>query len=190
MKTKLALEEPKRLVYRNFKRFNSHYFEEELTSKLDINNKDYAVFEDNFVNVLNKHAPKKTKILRGNHKPHVSKTLRLAIMKRSRLKNKANKTQLPSDKQNYKKQRNLVTKLNKQFKKEYFDNIEANTDSRNFWNKCKPYFSNKYDTGDSKILLIENEEIINESTEVANVFNSYFESVTESLNLFNWATEP
>ena len=44
--------------------------------------------------------------------------------------------------------------------------------------------------GDSKILLIENEEIINESTEVANVFNSYFESATESLNLFNWATEP
>ena len=52
-----------------------------------------------------------------------------------------------------------------------------------------PYFSNKYDTGDSKILLIQNEEIINESAEVANLFNSYFESVTESLNLFSWATE-
>ena len=104
MKTKLALEEAKRLVYRNFKSFNSDYFEEDLSSKLDLNNKDEAVFEDNFVNVLNKHAPKKTKILKGNHKPHVSnKTLRLAIMKRSRLKNKASKTQLPSDKQNYEK---------------------------------------------------------------------------------------
>ena len=39
-------------------------------------------------------------------------------------------------------------------------------------------------------MLTENEEIINESTGVANVFNSYFESATESLNLFNWATEP
>ena len=38
MKTKLALEEPKRLVYRNFKSFNSHYFEEDLSSKLDLNN--------------------------------------------------------------------------------------------------------------------------------------------------------
>ena len=37
-KTKLALEEPKRLVYRNFKSFNSHYFEEDLSSKLDLNN--------------------------------------------------------------------------------------------------------------------------------------------------------
>ena len=35
-----------------------------------------------------------------------------------------------------------------------------------------------------------NEEIINESATVANVFNSYLESVTESLDLFNWAPEP
>ena len=117
MKTKLALEEPKRLVYRNFKSFNNDYFEEELSSKLDLNNKDYADFEDNCVNVLTKLVPKKTKTFRGNHKPHVFKTLRLVIMKRSRLKNKANKTQLPIDKQSYKKQRNLVTKLNKQYKK-------------------------------------------------------------------------
>ena len=111
-------------------------------------------------------------------------------MKRSRLKSKANKTQLPTDKQNYKKQRNLATKLNKQFKKEYFDDIEDNTVSKKFWNKCKPYFSNKYGTGDSKILLIENEEIINESAKVASVFNSSLESVTESLDMFIWAPEP
>ena len=103
MKTKLALEEPKRLVYRNFKSFNGDYIVEDLSSQFDLNNKDNAVFEDNFIYVLNKHAPKKTKILRGNHKPHVSITLRLAIIKRSRLKNKFNKTQLPSDKQSYKK---------------------------------------------------------------------------------------
>ena len=66
--------------------------------------------ENNVVNVLNNHAPKKAKIFRGDHKSHVSKTLRLAIVISSRLKNKANKT--PSDKQNYKKRRNLVTKLN------------------------------------------------------------------------------
>ena len=106
-------------------------FEEELSSKLDINSKDYAAFENNFVNVLDNHAPKKTKVLRVNHKPHVSKTLRLAIMKRSRLKNKANKTQLPSDKQNYKKQRNFFTKLNKQIKKKHFKKIEDNIGSKN-----------------------------------------------------------
>ena len=132
MKSKLAFEKPKRLVYSNFKSFNSNYFEENLSSKLDLINKYYAVFEDNFVNVVNKHASKKTKILRVNHKPHFSKTLRLAIMKHSRLKNRGNKTQLPSDRQNYKKQWNLVAKLNKQFKKEYFDNIEETLTLNNF----------------------------------------------------------
>ena len=99
MKTKLALEEPKILVYSNFKSFNNDYFEEELSSRLHVNNKDYAAFEDNLVNFFNKHAPKKTKIFRDKNKAHVSKTLRLVIMNRSCLKNKASKTQLPSDKQ-------------------------------------------------------------------------------------------
>ena len=39
-------------------------------------------------------------------------------------------------------------------------------------------------------MLIENEEIINKSAKVTNVFNSYFGSVKEFLNLFNWAPEP
>ena len=99
MKTKLALEEPKILVYCNFKSFNNDYFEEELSSRLHVNNKDYAAFEDNLVNFFNKHTPKKTKIFRDNNKAHVSKTLRLVIMNRSCLKYKASKTQLPSDKQ-------------------------------------------------------------------------------------------
>ena len=77
----LALEEPKGVVYHNFKSFNNDYLEEELSSKVDLNNKDQAVFEDNYINVLNRHAPKNTKIFRSNHKLHASKTLRLAIMK-------------------------------------------------------------------------------------------------------------
>ena len=38
-------------------------------------------------------------------------------MKCSRLKNKANKSQLPADLPKYKKQRNLVVKLNKKHKR-------------------------------------------------------------------------
>ena len=45
----------------------------------------------------------KTNNFRGNQKPEVLKTLKLAIMKCFHLQNKTNKTQLPSDKQNYKK---------------------------------------------------------------------------------------
>ena len=91
------------------KSLNNNYLERELSSKFDANSRDYAAFEGNFVNVLiNMHLNAQS--FSGNHKPHVSKTLRLAIMKHYRLKNKANKTQLPSDKQNYKK--NKIWSLN------------------------------------------------------------------------------
>ena len=68
--------------------------------------------------VLNKHAPKRKKWLCGNQNPYIIKTLRYEIMKRSNLKNKANKTKNPSDIKNYKKQRNYVEQLNKKAKLE------------------------------------------------------------------------
>ena len=57
--------------------------------------------------------------LRGNNKPHMTSQLRKAIRKRSQLKYKANKSRKPADKTVYKRQRNLVVKLNKEAKK-YF----------------------------------------------------------------------
>ena len=49
MKIKLALEEPKRLVYHNYESFNNNYCEEELLSKLNLGNKDCTIFEDNLL---------------------------------------------------------------------------------------------------------------------------------------------
>ena len=112
------------------------------------------------------HAPKKTKVLHCNHKLNVYKNLRRALMKRSKLKNKANRTKLQDDIAKYKKQRNLVVKLNRDSKLRYLDDIEISKNSKPFWNECKPYFSNKHDHGDSKIILIEKEKITNNSNEV------------------------
>ena len=63
-------------------------------------------------------------------------------MKRSQLKNKANKTRNATDVSNYKKQRNYVVKLNNQCKKDHFDRLNPEKDSKPFW-KSKTYFSNK-----------------------------------------------
>ena len=59
--------------------------------------RSYKEFDRKFTKVLNKHAPKKKKWLRGNQKPHINKTLRHEIMKRSKLKIKANNTTNPCD---------------------------------------------------------------------------------------------
>ena len=58
-------------------------------------------------------------------KNHVKKVLRSAIMKKSRLKNKANKTGIAIVIFNCKKQRNLVVKINNQCKREYFAKLNV-----------------------------------------------------------------
>ena len=97
------MKNPKKLIYRNYSNFSQNDFQNELLLNIgDIKN-NYLEFEKSFVEALNKHAPKKIKIFRGNYKPHTNKTLRKATMKRSQLKNKANKTKDPQDILKYKK---------------------------------------------------------------------------------------
>ena len=144
LKTTFEKEESKNVTYRNYKQFQWETFEKDLKSSLRNCNGEYENYEQNFIEVLNTHAPKKVKIFRGNHKPHYYKNLRKAIMKRSRLKNKAKRTKAPTDIVNYKKQRNLVVSLNREAKYEYFNEVSNSESSRPFWETCKPYFSNKH----------------------------------------------
>ena len=158
--------------------------------------KNYESFENVFVIVLDRHAPRKTKILRGNQKPHAAKNLRKAIMKRSELQSKANRTKRPKDISDYKKQRNHVVRLNKERRIEYFENLETSKNCKPFWNKCKPYFSNKHFHGESKIILVEkenvtftsnevveSEKLIVKNDEIAKVFNKHFSETVDKLNI-------
>ena len=67
--------------------------------------------------------------------------------------------------------------------KEYFDKLNIKTTPEPFWKTCKPYFSNKHSHGGSKTTLTENDKIISQSNKIAKTFDTYFESVTNSLNL-------
>ena len=89
MKTTFEKEGSKVSVYRDYKNFSFNSFNSELLSKFHHNNVTFTSFENSFVNVLNQQAPKKSKVFRGNQKPHLNKSLRAAIMTRSLLKNKA-----------------------------------------------------------------------------------------------------
>ena len=123
-KTKFQKEEPKILVYRDYKKVTYTDFQSELNLNLkepnSLNSYEYCNFDKSFVEVLDKHAPKKQKILCGNHKRHVIKTLQSAIMKCSQLKVKAMKPKSKNDVIEYKKQHNLVVKLKKHCKKGFF----------------------------------------------------------------------
>ena len=63
-------------------------------------------------------------------------------------------------------------------------NENVKTATKPFWKTCKAYFSNRLSHGSSKITLIENDRIVSKNHKIAKTFDTYFESVTDSLNLF------
>ena len=89
----------------------------------------------------------------------MNKMLRQAIRKRSRLKNKTNKTKTHLDVRNYEKQQNIAVNLNKEAKLQYFNNYDL-TNTKTFWENYKPYFSNEHSKADTDIILNENGDLI------------------------------
>ena len=82
----------KKMFYRDYKRFDQKKFETELKFKLNSQtNLTYSTFQAEFLEILNKIAPVKVKVLRFNNNAFMTKSLRKAIMLRSRLKNNLNK---------------------------------------------------------------------------------------------------
>ena len=74
------------MMYRGFKTFDEEIFSQELRKSLTSKTvHGYTSFEENFVGVLNKHAPLKKKVIRANHASYVTKALKKTIMKRSYL---------------------------------------------------------------------------------------------------------
>ena len=136
---------------------------------------------------LNKHAPLKTKVIRGNHKSFITKNLRKAIMKRSVLKKRAIISNNPEIIKLYKKQGNYVVNLSRKVKTEYFPkHMPHGASSEIFLKFCKPFFSNKTTNFDDKIILVEKVEVVSKNEEIATHFNNYFNDITKGLNIKKW----
>ena len=110
----------------------------------------------------------------------MSKTLRKAIMKRSRLRNTFNKKRSSESWQNYKQQRNICSNILKSTKKTFFGNLNINemTDNRKFWKTVKPFFNDKCKTSNNKTLTEKN-KTLNDSKTFSNTFNEYFTNITK-----------
>ena len=95
------------IKYRDYRKFDNQLIRHDLQSRLaDCKETCYEDFEISFKNVLNKHAPMKSKSVRANNSPFMNKTLSKAIMTRSRLKNKFQNNSTNENKSNYNRQRN------------------------------------------------------------------------------------
>ena len=120
LKTTFKKTPPKKIIFRDCKKFDEQHFLQDLDQQM-IKGKFYKEknmcknFSDTFKAVVNKHAPLKEKIVRGNNAPFIMKELRKAIMNRSRLKKKYQDWPSRENFKNWKKRKinviNFVEKL-------------------------------------------------------------------------------
>ena len=61
-------------------------------------------------------------------------------------------------------------------------NSKCVVDNKKFWKTVKSVFSDKTNNFES-ITLVDNNSIVSDNNEVANIFNKYFNNLVEGLNL-------
>ena len=194
LKSTFRKKPPKVIKYRDYRNYSYDHFRVHVNSEL--NGIDlHAISNDSYVNlisnILNVHAPIKTKYVRANDQPFMNKDLRKEHMKRSRLRNRYRKMKTTENEMKYKKQRNLCANLLKRAKSSYFEKLKPSSicDNKTFWKTVKPLFSEKILSSDN-ITLIEDDEIISDDGEIANIFNSHFNDAVKNLNIsFDYQSE-
>ena len=152
---------------------------------------NYEVFHGIFMGILDKHAPMKKKMVRGNNAPFMTKTLSKEIMRRSKLKNNFNKNPTEENERLYKRQRNFCVNLLKKEKRNYYNNLDLKVfeDNKKFWKSVKPLFSDKQNILERNIVIMEDKNIFSDNAEVAEKLNNFFIDAVQSLKIEPFASE-
>ena len=181
---KYCKPQPKEVTYRDYKSFDIKTFQRDLLTVFTSGCSDYETFENMFLSTLNLHAPFKKKIIRGNHAPYMNRQLRKAMMKRNEFQTKYYRNKSNQDFTRFKKQRNYVSRLYKNVKKQYFNSLDNNLllDNKKFWKYIKSSFSDKGNQG-QRITLVSNNEIISNDKELSETFMDFFSKAVDNLEI-------
>ena len=105
--------------------------------------------------------------------------LRKSINVRKMLWRKFTKNRTQYSWQCYRKQRNKVVSLGRKSKQKFLlDKCKFIKTGREFWQTVKPLISDKVKEANTNIILKEDDDIINNQTDVCNMLNHYFINAT------------
>ena len=175
---------PKVIKYRCYRNFDEEAYHNYIKELFRNEELDFQSKLQTAVDELNRQAPLKTKTVRGNHAPFITKEFRKEVMIRSKLKNRYYKNRTEENKRLYNRQKNYCVSLLKRIKRAYFENLDDKqiSDSRKFWKIVSPHFSNK-GSAKSTFTLIEDDKIISEESKTAQLFNDYYSQIVSTLDL-------
>ena len=176
--------------YRNFKNFNAESFLSDLyiLPWTEIDNKEnvdamWECWKSLFVQVLDKHAPLKTRRVRKRGSvPWINKDVRKKLFERDFLKRKAIKTNDESDWNKYKSSRNSANFALRQAKREYYITKFQNpkTNPRHAWQTINDILGRKNNT--NTIHEIKHSgKTVSSNEELKEIFNEYFTNIGPNL---------
>ena len=184
LRSTFAKGKPKKMFHCCYGNLDNKKFEEELQKQLS-SVLDFESFQFALKVILNHVAPLKQKLIRNNNHPVMTKTLRKAIMKRTKLRNKFNEETNIGNWSEYKCQRNLCSNLLKQSKKRHFNSFNVNdvTENKNFRKTIKPSFTENNKITNN-IILTKNNQTVRKENAICQIFNTYFTNVTKGLKFW------
>ena len=169
--------------YRNFKNFNAESFLSDLyiLPWTEIDNKEnvdamWECWKSLFVQVLDKHAPFKTRRVRKRGSvPWINKDVRKKLFERDFLKRKAIKMNYESDWNKYKSSRNSANIALRQAKREYYITKFQNpkTNPRHAWQNILGRNNNTNTIHEIK----HSGKTVGSNEELKEIFNEYFTNI-------------
>ena len=189
LKGELVNRGPKIVTYRDYSKFSTVDFKDNLVHMVlsELSEiEDFGAFETGIMRVLNEHAPVKKKSIRANDGPFMIKALPKEYMHRTRIRNRYHSNRTDANLKAFKKQRNICVYLLLKAEFDYYQNINLGnlTDNRKFWKTVKSIFSVKVQVN-SSLTLNENGKMISKGSEIAEIFNHHFATITDSLGISN-----
>ena len=129
--------------------------------------------------VIDQHAPLKTKTVMRDSVPYMNGRLRKSLYQRNMARNKFKRFGAQYWEEN-RRQRNAVVSIRKQSMAAYFEQRCQQT-NQTFWKTVSPFMTDKHFKNGEKITLCENDKIVIANNDVANIFNNYFANVASSI---------
>lgn len=191
--TKMSVPpKPERIVkYRSYKKFEESEYTKDLSAApfhvsevFDDVDDCYWFCEKLITDLINIHAPLKSRKVKSNDVPYMNDELRKATNVKNMFKRKFDKCKSTENWNRYRMHRNIVNSLRKKCLKQHVEEKckRHNIDNgRDFWQTVKPLISDKGNNGSDRISLIENNVIVNNSKEVGDIFNVFYKNVTKHI---------
>ena len=138
---------------------------------------------DKFLGIVNKHAPLKRKVVRGNNVPFMNREFQKEMSLRSRSRNKNWVEPSAENKAAQKKQRNNCFKTRKKSIKRHMDKISEKgiKTNKRFCNFIKPFMTYKGAVASNDITLTDGKNVIADQYEISQTFNKHYIDIVKKV---------